>query len=241
MNESVNKTTRVLTFLLAGLIALAGVQAYLLFDMHHRLESNVANAATTAASDEENGTDDNSIQTFKLAPSPKSGAQSDPFHMLVPSPLNSGTWDPYKEIQQMRKEMERLFGDSFGPLNKSAYPAPSNAGRGLSLDPEPNISDDHNQYVIRMDLPGLDKSKIDARVEGRTLTVSGVTESDVGQKLAGKEIAKGREVNRFERMMTLPGPVKSEGMKVNYDKGVLTITIPKAAASSSGGKFLIFR
>jgi HSP20 family protein len=90
-----------------------------------------------------------------------------------------------------------------------------------------------------MDIPGTDQSKVKATLEDRTLTISGIRDEEVEHKLPGKAISKERRLGEFERSITLPGPVKQDGMQVSYDKGVLTVTVPKDTTQpKSGGNLL---
>ena len=236
MSESAYKTTKVLTIVSACLIAVAAVQAYFLFHMHQEMAGNIASAATGSPScgeNEKNGEGDAGMQTFRLAPGPQSQKQSDPFNMMTPTPLDPNAWDQLKELEEMHKQMERMFDDAFGRFNMS--PKFSNFAQGFSFDPQSEVSEDDHQYTVHINLPGVDQSKIKAKLDGRTLTISGVYDAKVEHKLAGKEIVNEKEAGEFERVMTLPGPAKSEDMKVNYDKGILTITIPKDAFSGVTG------
>ena len=236
MSESAYKTTKVLTIVSACLMAVAAVQMYFLFHMHRQMAGNIASAATGSPSGGENekkGEGDAGMQTFRLAPGPQPRKQSDPFNMMTPTPLNPNGWDPFKEMQEMHKQMERMFDDAFGRLNMSSRSG--GLAQGFSFNPKSEISEDDHQYMVHMDLPGVDQSKIKAKLDGRTLTISGVYDAKVEHKLAGKEIVNEKEAGEFERVMTLPGPAKSEDMKVNYDKGILTITIPKDTSSGVTG------
>ena len=48
----------------------------------------------------------------------------------------------------------------------------------------------------------------------------------------GEMLQQERRIGSFERSLSLPGPVNSNKMKVEYDKGVLVVTLPKAAQAS---------
>lgn len=88
-------------------------------------------------------------------------------------------------------------------------------------------------YILRVDLPGLDKDKINITVRGTLLTVQGVRASesesqDDEQGFYAKESSYGS----FSRTLTLPGPVAEGRIDAKYENGVLTITLPKV----EGGK-----
>lgn len=96
-----------------------------------------------------------------------------------------------------------------------------------AFTPSMDLKEEPDQYVVAFDLPGADKSKIDVQIDGRQLTVSGVTNEKVEQK-TGRVLYVERREGQFERSITLPGPVTSAEMKARYKNGVLTVTIRKA-------------
>lgn len=92
--------------------------------------------------------------------------------------------------------------------------------------------------LLRLIFPvGADDSSLDVALKGRELTISIKTENINEETDAGnvKEQTDGnnkyqlreRFSGEFKRSLTLPGAVNQAGMKTKYDKGVLTITLPK--------------
>ncbi len=219
MSTSIDRKTKILTTLVACLIALAAVQMYFLYEAHRQAGGNVANATTSSG-----------MQTFKLAPDPKTQVQSIPplnvpLNGVPSTPFNAGTWDPFKEMDAMHKEMEKMFSQAFGRFSMS--PQFGGLAQGFSFNPDADMSENDHEYIVKMDVPGVDKSKVDVKLEGQVLSISGVREEQSQQKAAGKEVSRERTLGSFNRTMTLPGPAKNDGMHVDYEKGVLTVTIPK--------------
>ncbi len=140
----------------------------------------------------------------------------------------SDEWDPFAEMERMREQMMRLFDDSFHRFGHSPFAArPRALPRAFS--PSADVEDRGDRYVVRMDLPGVDKSEISVSLNGQTLSVSGKTTSQKDERdPSGRILRQERRSGEFQRMLTLPGPVQSEKMEAKYADGVLSITVPKA-------------
>jgi HSP20 family protein len=90
-----------------------------------------------------------------------------------------------------------------------------------------DIEEKDGCYVIRMDIPGTDKSNISVDVSDREVTVSGTVDQTV-EEHTKNQLRKERRSGRFSRSFILPGPVKADEMEAEYNRGVLVITVPKA-------------
>jgi HSP20 family protein len=144
---------------------------------------------------------------------------------------NSDNRNPYEELLQMRNQMEQLFNDSISRLHKDF------ATDSFTKMPAIDLKDETDRYVVTADIPGADESSLDVAFKGRALTISIKTENVNEETDAGnvKEQTNGntkyqlreRFSGEFKRSLTLPGDVNQAGMKTKYDKGVLTITLPK--------------
>mgnify|MGYP001478791858 CR=1 FL=1 len=141
--------------------------------------------------------------------------------------FDSGNWDPLDEMKRMREHMNSLFDDSFGRF--SLVPGAGKQGdRYPGFSPKLDLQEKDDCYVARMDIPGANKNDISVTLEDRVLTVTGRVQETVEQKDRNQVLRKERRSGRFERTLTLPGPVLPDKMDARYENGVLTVTIPKA-------------
>lgn len=147
-------------------------------------------------------------------PDPLDGFGFDPDH-----------WDPFQEFRTMRQRMNQLFNDSFGRLQMS--PDFDSLWGTTAFSPSMDVEEKDGRYVIRMDIPGADKSNISVDVSDREITVSGTVDETVEEQTRN-QLRKERRSGRFSRSFTLPGPVKADEMEAEYKNGVLVITAPKA-------------
>ncbi len=221
MDDKTTRTTKVLSVLVAFLVAVAAFEGYYLFRVHQRVESATVNAQATDTVTCVKP--DNGWKLGPALPSPKSSAS-------LNSPLSAwfgrnSQWDPAKEMQEMQKRMDRMFSQTFGQMGVG--PAFSNFMQEPAATQDMTLSDEPGQYVVRVTAPGMDGSKINASLEDQTLTVSGAQDYTSSPATQGVSSAAQKATIHWERSMTLPGPVKESGMAMKVDKGVLTITIPK--------------
>ncbi len=83
-------------------------------------------------------------------------------------------------------------------------------------------------------MPGFTEKDIEINLEPRRLTVSGTRESAEEHRQA-KTVYSERCANRVFRVVDLPAEVDtaSSAIKATYDKGILTITLPKLAKAEA--------
>jgi HSP20 family protein len=140
-------------------------------------------------------------------------------------PFNPGQWDPFQEMRQMQDRLDAMFNNALGRMGAS--PKFSPLMKGFSATPNMDMTENDNEYQIRVDLPGTDESKIDVSLKGQQLTISAERNGETGGKTPGTMLRTERYMGRYERALTLPNPVVEGGLKTHYDKGVLTITVQK--------------
>jgi HSP20 family protein len=92
--------------------------------------------------------------------------------------------------------------------------------------PAVDISENEHELVVRADLPGIDAKDLDIRVENNVLTIRGERKFE---KNASQEnyLRVERAYGSFSRSFSLANTVKPEGIKADYQNGVLTLNIPK--------------
>jgi HSP20 family protein len=114
-----------------------------------------------------------------------------------------------------------------------AHPAGSAAGgtvgfvRAEPWVPPADVVETDREYVVVVDIAGADAADIEVTYEAGGLTVSGVRRehSQGRRRLLVSEIRLGP----FERRLALPGPVDDGVMRARYDRGLLRVTLRKAA------------
>lgn len=97
-----------------------------------------------------------------------------------------------------------------------------------------DISDADGALMVRAEVPGFTEQDLEVSVQPRVLTISGHRESAQERK-KGKTVYHERCSNEIFRTLELPATVDtaSDAITANCDKGVLTISLPKAAEAKA--------
>lgn len=85
---------------------------------------------------------------------------------------------------------------------------------------------DGENFVARLDLPGVDPASIDIDIEDRTLTVRAERKALNDENF--QWLSHERPVGTFARQLALGYGVAADGIRADYADGVLTLTIPVA-------------
>jgi len=126
---------------------------------------------------------------------------------------------PNEQLYQLREEIDRLFE---APLADFSRMGEFFNGWAPALD----LSEDKDNLVATVEIPGLSKENLDVSVHEGVLNISG---ERVRAKDGESDEAHRRErvYGRFHRSISLPKPVKVESIKATYRDGILTVTMPK--------------
>ena len=117
-------------------------------------------------------------------------------------------------------EMDELFH------NRLASVLGGESLQSVAWSPVVDIEETEQNYVIRVELPGLDKNKVKVVVENGVLTLSG--ERDLERKVEGKTFHRvERSHGTFSRSFTLPEDVDPESVVANFKDGLLGIHVAK--------------
>ena len=134
-----------------------------------------------------------------------------------------GGRDPFAMLRDMQERMGHLLDQSDWLLST----VPDDSGRMRS--PRMDMTESKEAYIVRLDMPGLEKTDIQVKVEGVLLTITGRSESEAETRADDdKPLRRERRSGMFKRVVTLPGPVQADKVDARYENGVLTITVPKA-------------
>jgi HSP20 family protein len=83
--------------------------------------------------------------------------------------------------------------------------------------------------VVTAELPGVEPGDIEISVVGDTLTLSGSRQlDDPGE--GGTYHRRERSHGRFTRAIRIPFPAEPDGVEAVFDRGVLSISLPRLEA-----------
>lgn len=131
----------------------------------------------------------------------------------------------------------RLYRRAAGAITRFRPGHPGGSEPGGALEPRSTgwgvlaaeVFDDDDGIRVRLEAPGLDKEDLDIEVVDGYLVVR-------GEKRVERERRDGRyyvtecAYGRFERTIPLPDEVDASEARASYDKGVLSLKLPKTGA-----------
>lgn len=95
--------------------------------------------------------------------------------------------------------------------------------------PLTDVEENDKEYIIKAEVPGFDEENINLYVENHVLHITGETKSSDEEKDGKKYLLRERFSESFERTFSLPENTDDENVSAAYEKGVLTVTVPKKA------------
>ncbi len=146
----------------------------------------------------------------------------------VPEAAATAPWHPLDALQE---EIDRLF-DDFGrgfpyfPFGRSRPGLRPFWKASVELLPAADVVEKDNRYEITAELPGLDEKNVEVTVADNVLTIKGEKKDEKEEKKKDYYRSE-RRFGAFERSFQLPSGVEQSKIEASFQKGVLTVTIPK--------------
>lgn len=126
---------------------------------------------------------------------------------------------PFDDRLHFASELARtLFQDPFfqGALGPS---------RGAGVFPPVNVFENGEAYLVRAEIPGVDKDTLDVSVKGDELTLRGERRISAAEPAAAYH-RRERSGGAFRRVVTLPKAVDADRIRASYKDGVLEVELP---------------
>jgi len=134
-------------------------------------------------------------------------------------------WEPTRDLSTLRDRMDRLFTDTLGRWGGGE--------EGLATGawiPPVDVFETPENIVLKADLPDVNKDEVDVSIENSTLTIKG--ERKMEKEVKEKSFYRmERSYGSFSRSFTLPPTVATDKVEASFEKGVLTLTLPKREES----------
>ena len=128
-------------------------------------------------------------------------------------------WEPMTDLVAMERAMDRLVDETYGRWGRSRR-----FGERVHRLPVDVYSTDE-EFVIQASVPGLDPEDVEITIEGEMLTIKGERRAPLENV---DYIIQERRFGPFARTLTLNVAVQTDEAEAVFEKGLLTLTIPKA-------------
>jgi HSP20 family molecular chaperone IbpA len=112
---------------------------------------------------------------------------------------------------------------------REVAPSQERTEAGKFFSPYTDIHETERAVIVSMEMPGVDKTSIDIRLDKGVLTVKGTI--DAAKYEALRPIYSEYNVGGFVRTFTVSTKIDSTRISATVADGVLTIELPKAAES----------
>ena len=143
-------------------------------------------------------------------------------------------WDPFDNL---RRDVDRLFEAFDGNLfNRQMFDvAPFWRGERWDIAPAVSIAETDKAYKITAELPGMDEKNVDVSVANGALTIKGEKREEKEEKNKGYHLQE-RSFGSFERYFRVPEGIDANKIEATFQKGVLTVVLPKTAEAQRAAK-----
>ncbi len=136
--------------------------------------------------------------------------------------MNMIRQEPWGILRNFQQEMNRLMQDW---PNAGADNDDSSVVTGHWV-PAVDIKEEANQFLIHVDLPGVNPEDIDITMDNGVLMLKGSRHWEKEERR--DEYRRTERVRgEFYRRFALPDTANADGIKADYKNGVLLVSIPK--------------
>jgi len=135
-------------------------------------------------------------------------------------------WKPFGDFVNLHDRINRLFEDEF------SRDFPKSSGTLETWYPAADVFETKEEYVFKLEVPGLSKDDVNVELHNNILSIS-------GEKKEEKEIKKEHYhrvesfAGSFSRSFTLPKNTDSSKINASMKDGVLELRIAKAEETKS--------
>jgi len=132
-------------------------------------------------------------------------------------------------LNALQRRMNRMFDDFFGDFGRPGLEAVSR------FMPRIDIAETDEQIRVTAELAGLDEKDVEITLHDDILTIKGEKKQEREDKSERRCLSE-RSWGAFSRSIALPDNVQQDKIEASFKKGVLTVTMPKAAPEERKAK-----
>ncbi|MDG7041556.1 MAG: Hsp20/alpha crystallin family protein [Nitrososphaerota archaeon] len=124
--------------------------------------------------------------------------------------------------QMPARRFDDIFGQPFFPRWWRGF-----MGEEAAWAPPIHILEKEDNFVAKVELPGVHEEDVSVSVVGDMLVVEGEKQAESEVKKKGYSYSE-TSYGSFSRSITIPSTVDADKISASFDKGVLEIDLPKA-------------
>jgi HSP20 family protein len=136
---------------------------------------------------------------------------------------------PFRQIRELERQLDDLVSGESGDRDRNG-----DSTALTSWSPRVDVYEEGDNLVFELDAPGLNKDDLDVSIEDNRLTVTGERREEKNVEDEDRNYFRSERVyGKFKRSFALPDSIDHEAISANYDNGVLKVTAPQTAESST--------
>ena len=138
------------------------------------------------------------------------------------------SWRPFSEMARWEQLMGRRLDDLLEQSVLRHWPY----GVASNREPPAEVFEDHDELVVRLELPGVDKNDVELSIKDQSLTVRAEKKQPhERESYYHSEIVYGV----FSRVIRLPCEVQTANVRAFFDRGILEVWLPKSESAKETG------
>jgi HSP20 family protein len=137
--------------------------------------------------------------------------------------MNIIKWDPFKELEDVSNRLNRIFRRSSDGVQASRE-----SMTVADWSPSADITETDTAYLIKAEIPGVNKQDVKVSVQDGMLTIQGerkMEKEEKGKKFHRVECSYGS----FVRSFRMPDDVDENSVNAEFKDGMLNVTLVKSA------------
>lgn len=129
---------------------------------------------------------------------------------------------PATDVDTVAADIDRAFNRFFGVERNG-----NSETEGVAWHPRVDIRESKDDFVLTVELPGINKDDIHIHYEDDTLRVEGERKREVSDN--GAEYLRSERVyGKFSREFKVNTPLQSDKIEAEFKNGLLSLRLPKA-------------
>jgi HSP20 family protein len=133
-------------------------------------------------------------------------------------------WQPFHELDNLRNQMNHLFEE----LVRGEREIPFFPKGEIVWSPAVELKETEAEVILKAQIPGIDPKDLNVEVSQESVSITGEHREEKKSEEKGFFRSEFR-YGKFERLVPLPAPIKTDQIQSEFKNGLLTLTMPKMA------------
>lgn len=142
------------------------------------------------------------------------------------------------QIEDMFDRYTHGWSDRWPRLGQLWDVEPGFGLKGFMRTPTVDMSETDKGYEITAELPGMDEKDLEVNLTDDVLTIEGNKREEREEKKKDYYLQE-RRYGEFRRSLRLPQDADADKINARFDKGVLSVKIPRTGAKKRGRKISV--